>query len=349
MAWGVLINVHFLLPYYLQVLAGIAKPVFNLFAFGPPTSLIDGERAFLSTDMEEQANASQEPLAKIIKRELLPSVFFFLYLVCLVTDLSHIYKAFTEKDFTWTHAIGEAVMDLAPSANIVAMICMLALTALFSKITVLPEMLALRENAIPDRIDSMGLLKLVAIPSLFLFGSATGIWTAPLDHEAVARMPSAVQRAYVKSLYYTYKLPYHILFACCLPGLVAYLWGFIVFLGLLMVFVEFVGFPHMLRPVLRARWIVGADSGAIAAALNHAENHDVDWKWYLLAPACLAILLPVASALSVRLLAGEGYVAAMVATYEDRHAAAYFGALWAKAMGMENKVAWIAYTISSFF
>ena len=138
--------------------------------------------------------------------------------------------------------------------------------------------------------------------------------------------PSKVLRAYIRTLWYAYKLPFYATIVVSLPEILAFGLLFVLFAGLLYLYTDFVAAPLLLPAALRARRCFGASGRAIDASLEHVKNmfSQGAWLWYLLFPS-IATLGAIFFPLSMRLLLGQGYGAALLETWEDRHLAAYVG------------------------
>merc|ERR1712113_417047 len=99
---------------------------------------------------------------------------------------------------------------------------------------------------------------------------------------------------------------------------------------------------HVLPRVIRARRFFGASEEEICESMDDINIRRNDWSTYLVLPSFIGMILPISMPLSLRLWQGQGYWHAFIATWNDRHALAYFCALWSKISSAESKVVmWI--------
>lgn len=160
-------------------------------------------------------------------------------------------------------------------------------------------------------------------------------------------MESVAQRFYTKASYYVYKPLFHVLMTIALPGIIAYVWAFLIFLVVSGAIV-LVSYRLILPRVLRSRRVFGISNQEIEKSVYALEGKNAGKKWgsYLLVPACFGLCLQVAMPVSLRLCSGESYWQVIVSTWEDRHATVYFNAMQNTAQKGLEKAMWVTTFVS---
>lgn len=357
MSLGRFVNVGALIPFYMMLIIGQCKPMITIFLLGPPAkAFIVGEfEEYLHIDdpEEKQNEASKNvpSIAQRFKAEFFPSLFFASFLFVLLQDILNARKALLQDGVAWTDALGGALFSLSTSNNFLTLINVIGIVGLHGERDYgIGNMLGmLHRDEVPTwlqqiydyiaRLDDgvydtfKGYCKmwvwlfLFAFLRLLLF--ATGCFATPLDGDSVRRMESRVQQVYVRTVWYTYKLPLHVLLTISLLGIVCYFWIFFMlfFLAIVCSLIA----TLLLNRVMRARACLGASAEEITATLKHIQKYKNLWINYLYLPSFFGLILPISMPLTLRLLGGDTYSEALAATWNDRHASTYFNHLWSEA------------------
>jgi len=282
-----------------------------------------------------------------------PSILFGLLLMGAWADFTNVLASVTTVGETWMGRIFSILNSLAISSNFPSLLCMIGLLGLYSTNgeAAYEMMLGSSEQGFGHMLWPFSKLcghccTVVILPLLIAIGG----FGAPLEEEALSKVPSVVQRAYIRLLYYVYKPLYHALMTVSLVGMIAYIWVFV--LLLMLVGFACLGVVSAVVPVvLRARHHLGHDPELLETAVRFmgAKEKEHQVLGYFFIPGILTTLLPLAMPLATRWLAGTAYMAALHETWADRHMASYASAMHQVALGGWQKAQWVGLFCSSIF